>query len=120
MAYPPLSLEAAFRQDIEAIMETDDLDFTRKHYLFVNKYRCKKEKLPQQCIEDGRGLFSAFVHGSKMAKQKAFYCMSKCAEDSCYDECKDLLRQNLANLTEKMDPVMNEYLLSFAPEASSN
>ena len=116
MAYPPFSLEAAFRQDIEAITDNEDIDFTRKHFIFVNSFKCKQDKLPNQCIEEGRSLYTRFIHGAKLAKQRAFYCMSDCSQPSCYTECKDSLRQKLSNLTEKIDPVMNDYLLSFAPE----
>ncbi|OMJ94297.1 hypothetical protein SteCoe_2493 [Stentor coeruleus] len=116
MAYPPFPLEAAFRQDIEAIAENDDLQFMKKHYLFVNKYKCKQEKQPEQCIEDGRALYTQFVHGTKIAKQKAFYCLSACKEETCYEQCKDALRSTISGLTVKMDPVMNGYLLSFAPK----
>jgi hypothetical protein len=115
MAYPPLSLEDAFRQDIEKITETEDLEFVKKHYVFINSYKCKKEKLPQQCIEDGRDLYAGFVHGLKIAKQKAFYCMSKCQDDGCYQGCKDSLNGFLTSFTEKFDPVINDYLLTFAP-----
>ena len=34
MAYPPLSLEEAFRQDIEALTDSEDMEFTKKHFLF--------------------------------------------------------------------------------------
>lgn len=116
MSYPPFSLEAAFKQEIEKITETDDLEFTRKHFLFVNAYRCKSEEKPQQCIEEGRELFSQFAHGSKLAKQRAFYCFNKCKEGSCYEECKNELRGSLNEFTAKMDPVMNDYLLQFVPK----
>ena len=120
MAYPPLSLEEAFRQDIEAITDKDDTEFIKRHYLFVNGYRCKQEKLPQRCIEDGRDLFTKFVHGSKLAKQRAFYCMAKCNEDGCYQECKNSLRQAISGFTEKLEPVVTEYLLTFAPQNKNN
>jgi hypothetical protein len=116
MAYPPFSLEQAFQQDIDAVTETDDLRFYRKHFLFVNAYRCKHdEKLPEQCIEQGRDVFSQFVHGTKLARQKAFYCLGKCKEDSCYDQCKNDLASTVNELTSKIQPVMNDYLLNFAP-----
>lgn len=115
MAYPPFPLEAAFRQDIDAIAESDDFEFMKKHYLFVNKYKCRKEMQGEQCIEDGRSLYTQFVHGTKIAKQKAFYCLSACKEEGCYEQCKDGLKSTMANLTVKMDPVMNDFLLSFAP-----
>ena len=116
MSYPPFSLEAAFKQDIEKITETDDLEFMKKHFLFVNAYRCKTEEKPQQCIEDGRELFGKFAHGAKLAKQRAFYCFNKCKEGRCYDECKNELRGSLNEFTAKMDPVMNDYLLQFVPK----
>ncbi|OMJ84247.1 hypothetical protein SteCoe_14668 [Stentor coeruleus] len=116
MAYPPFPLEAAFRQDIDSIAESEDLQFAKKHFLFVSKYKCSQEKQTQQCIEDGRNLYSQFVHGTKIAKQKTLYCLSGCKDESCYEQCKDSLRSTLSGLTSKIDPIMNDYLLSFAPK----
>lgn len=118
MAYPPYSLESAFRQEIEKITETDDITFYKRHYIFVNSHRCKSEPKPQQCIDDGRELLSQFEHSSKLAKQKAFYCFSKCKEGPCYEQCKTDLKSLLSSFTEKMDPVMNDYLLKFVPKDS--
>jgi len=118
MAYPPYSLESAFNQDIEKITESEDLSFYKRHFLFVNGYRCKSEPKPQQCIEDGRDLLSQFIHGAKLAKQRAFYCFSNCKEGTCFDECKNDLKSALSTYTGKMDPVMNDYLLQFVPKHS--
>lgn len=114
MAYPPLSLEEAFRQDIEALTDSEDMEFTKKHFLFVNSYKCKKESKPQQCIEDGRDLYLKFIHGTKLAKKRAFYCMGQCTADNCYEECKNSLKETLASISQKLEPVVNDYLLTFA------
>lgn len=116
MSYPPTTREEAFRQEISLIQDTDDIDFAKKHFLFVNKFRCAKEVKPQACIEEGRDLYEKFVHEMKRSKQQTFYCMAKCSEDSCYQNCIQGLAEKVNSLYSPMSSVINDYLLQFAPK----
>ncbi|CAG9314250.1 unnamed protein product [Blepharisma stoltei] len=114
MSYPPTTREEAFRQEISIIQDTDDIDFARKHYLLVNKHRCKKESKPQACIEEGRSIYDKFVHEMKRSRQQAFYCFSACKEEGCYETCKQNLAEKVSQLYSPMAPVINDYLLQYS------
>mmetsp|Transcript_14327 Transcript_14327/g.20939 ORF Transcript_14327/g.20939 Transcript_14327/m.20939 type:complete len:116 (+) Transcript_14327:24-371(+) len=114
MAYPPTTLEEAFRQEVDLVADTEDIQFAKKHFLFVNKHRCKQGDKPEACITEGQETFKQFVNGLKSARQRAFYCMNECSEDSCYNSCVQSLSEKVNSLYSPISPVINDYLLQFA------
>ena len=93
MFYPPFSLEAAFKQDIEKITETDDLEFMKKNFFFVNAYKCKIEEKPQQCIEDGRELFSQFCMGPNFLSKEPFIFLISARKEAAMISARMILEK---------------------------
>ena len=115
MATLPTSFEEAFSQEIDGIANNDDIQFAKKHYLFIDKHRCQnQDKSAEVCIDSGRQLFQTFDHGLKLAKMNAFYCMGKCSEDSCYSTCKENLSKRVQELYNPLRNSLDDYLLKFA------
>ena len=116
MAFTSTTKEDAFRQDIEAITEHEDLEFAKRHFLFVHRHSCREAPQPQQCIDDGRNTYVQFAHHLKLAKQRAFSCMGGCSEAACYAACLGTLQERVTALYSPLQPTLDEYLMKFAPQ----
>lgn len=115
MGFISTTYEEAFRQEIDRIASSEDIQFAKDHFVFVHSYSCKEQRLPQQCIEDGRTTYVKSMHTLKLTRQKAFYCMGKCKASGCYAECLNNLQAQVRELYAPLETTMNEYLLKFAP-----
>jgi hypothetical protein len=114
MAAFETSLEEAFAQEIDEIARNEDVQFATKQFLFVHKYSCRTNPKRESCISEGRELYTQFVHGVKLARTRAFACMGKCKEDSCYAECKNNLAEKVVGLYQPLTPTLDDFLLKFA------
>lgn len=113
MAALETHLEEAFAQEIDEIVKNDDMEFATQHFPFVHRHFCRGEAKPEACIKQGREQYVNFVHGLKLARQRAFYCMSDCKEEPCYEQCKSLLMGRVMELYKPLQPLVDDYLLKF-------
>lgn len=113
MAALETHLEDAFAQEIDEIVKNEDLDFAIQHFPFVNQHSCRQGSKPESCIQQGQDLYANFVHGLKLVRQRAFYCMGACKEEPCYEQCKETLVGRVLELYKPLRPTMDDYLLKF-------
>lgn len=113
MAALETHLEDAFAQEIDEIVKNEDLGFATKHFPFIHKHSCQQDPKVHSCIKQGQDFYVNFVHGLKIARQRAFYCMGDCKEEQCYERCKETLVGRVLELYKPLQPTMDDYLLKF-------
>lgn len=114
MAALETHLEEAFAQDIDEIAKSEDVEFATKHFAFVHKYSCGDKPKKETCINQGRELYTNFVHGLKLARGRAFSCMGQCKDEQCFEQCKSDLASRVQALYQPLAPTLDDYLLQFA------
>ena len=122
MANAVTTKKESFRQLIDGVLKTDEVQFFRKNFLWLEKRRCSEESdKRERCLQDSRDFFVTWDHATKRMQQRAFYCMNECGNDTgCILGCQTDLSGKFAAMLDPKMTSMDEYLTKAKVAMDSN